>query len=117
MVSDRLFLNELYRLGGLNSIRGFNEYNFYASEYIIGTLELRVYLNNFSNVFLLYDQSYLSYDLEAAAFSDTPFGIGTGMNLQTDNGQFLLVFALGKSKDQPLDLRYSKIHFGYAATF
>lgn len=117
MVNKRLFLNDLYRLGGLNSIRGFNENFFYASRYLIGTLEFRMYFNSISSLFAFYDQSYIYYNLEDSQYNDTPFGIGLGMNIESGNGLFTLVYALGQTREQPLDFRFSKIHFGYITAF
>ncbi len=117
MINDRLFLNDLYRLGGLNSIRGFNDNFFYASRYLIGTLEFRMYFNSISSLFAFYDQSYVYYNLQDSQLSDTPFGMGMGMNIESGNGMFTLAYALGQTREQPLDFRFSKIHFGYIATF
>ncbi len=117
MINERLFLNDLYRLGGLNSIRGFNENFFYASRYLLGTLEFRMYFNSISSLFAFYDQSYVYYNLEDSQFNDTPFGIGLGMNIESGNGLFTLVYALGQTQEQPLDFRLSKIHFGYISAF
>jgi outer membrane translocation and assembly module TamA len=115
--NDQLFLNDLFRLGGLNSLRGFNEYTFYASEYIIGTIEARAYFNRTSNLFAFFDMGHLSYEISNSSFEDNPFGTGMGLRINTDGGVFSFVYALGKSNEQPLSLRYSKIHFGYKAIF
>jgi hemolysin activation/secretion protein len=117
MINDNLFLNDLFRLGGLNSLRGFNENFFYASDYFTGTLETRMYIGEYSNIFAFYDQGYVYYNLGQSNNEDTPFGIGLGMNLATNAGVLRLVFALGKSNSQSLDFKFSKIHVGYFATF
>ncbi|MBD0255748.1 MAG: BamA/TamA family outer membrane protein, partial [Cytophagales bacterium] len=41
IINRHLFRNELFRLGGLTTLRGFNENFFFASEYGAGTLEYR----------------------------------------------------------------------------
>ncbi len=117
MINNNLFLNDLFRLGGLNSLRGFNENFFYASDYFTGTLETRMYIGEYSNIFAFYDQGYVYYNLAQSNNEDTPFGIGLGLNLATKAGILRLVFALGKSNSQPLDFKFSKIHVGYIATF
>ena len=63
MGGDQLFLNDLFRLGGLNSIRGFNEMFFYASNYIIGTLEYRYLFENESQLVVFFDGSYLGLNI------------------------------------------------------
>ncbi len=117
MINDNLFLNDLFRIGGLKNLRGFNENFFYASDYITGTLETRMYIGEYTNIFAFYDQGYVYYNLQQSDFEDTPFGVGIGMNIATKAGLLGLVFALGKSKSQPLDFNFSKIHVGYVATF
>ena len=42
MDADVLFFNDLYRLGGFRSIRGFNENQFFAQRYALYTLECQV---------------------------------------------------------------------------
>jgi outer membrane protein assembly factor BamA len=116
--SDVLFLNDLQRVGGLNSLRGFNENNFFASHYAIGSTELRFMMdNNRSYLMLFYDQSYLKFNLSNRKFEDYPLGLGAGISLTTETGVFNFVYALGRSLDQPLNLNLSKIHFGYVNRF
>ena len=117
LANAQLFKNELFRLGGLNSIRGFNENFFFASDYAIATIEGQLFFNGLSNLFLFYDQAFVNQRIGDDAMEDTPFGFGTGLRLASDAGVFSLVYALGQSAGQPLDLRFSKIHFGYVATF
>jgi outer membrane protein assembly factor BamA len=115
--NDQLFLNDLFRLGGLKSIRGFNERFFYASWYITGTLEYRYLFENESQVFLFVDGAGLGYDIQDANLSDRPFGFGGGFSLSTRAGMLEIIYALGKSAGQPFGLDHSKIHIGYSSRF
>jgi outer membrane protein assembly factor BamA len=115
--NQRLFLNELYRLGGLNSLRGFNENFFFASHYAMINLEPRFYLDPNSYFFLFYDQAYLNYELETTKFEDSPFGIGAGLSFTTNAGIFNLAYGLGNSKLQKFEFSNSKIHIGYISRF
>jgi len=117
MINDQLFINDLYRLGGLNSIRGFYENQFYASEYITGTIEGRFYFGLRSNLVAFFDYGSISYTTIRGNYEDSPFGFGIGTNVQTSAGILSLNYAVGKSNQQPLDLKFSKIHIGYIATF
>jgi len=101
----------------LNSLRGFNENTFYASNYLIGTIEIQAYFNQDSRIFAFMDYGYLQYSLSNTDFSDQPFGTGIGIAVESGSGLFSFVYAVGKSEEQPLSLRYSKIHFGYKAIF
>ena len=66
---------------------------------------------------IFFDQSALSEDNDATNEIQFPFGTGTGFSFSTDAGVFNFVFALGKSKNQPFGINYSKIHFGYISRF
>ena len=46
ITNSNLLWNELYRLGGLQSIRGFNENFFYASSYAFVNIEYRLFFDN-----------------------------------------------------------------------
>jgi len=117
LINNQLFKNDLFRLGGLQTIRGFNENFFFASDYLIGTMEMRLHYAADSYAFMFYDQSYLAYTVRKNQFQDSPLGLGVGLSMSTGRGQLNLVYALGKSQDQPLSLSLSKFHFGYVANF
>lgn len=114
--NKNLFLNELYRIGGLKSIRGFNEKNFYAKRYGYLNLEQRLFFDQNSFLVVFADMGILENPFQDQKI-DHPFSFGTGINLDTDGGLFSFVFALGKSNTQPLSFSYSRIHFGYLARF
>ena len=117
MNGDQLFLNDLFRLGGLNTIRGFNEMFFYASHYIIGTLEYRYLFENESQLVVFFDGSYLGFDINYESYKDYPIGAGAGISISTGAGLLNVIYAVGKSNDQPFNIRYSKIHIGYTGRF
>lgn len=108
-----LLTNELYRLGGLGSIRGFNEKFFFANQYISSRSEFRSFFENYSYLYVFYDQ--LLYQYKDA--NEFPFGIGVGFALATSSGQFSFVLATGKSNNQKIDFTAIKAHFGYISRF
>lgn len=109
MANDQLFNNELFRLGGLQSLRGFNEKQFFLSSYLVNQLEYRLFFEEESFLFLFYDQ--LVYE------DDHPFGVGLGFSLKTNNGQFRFALASGKSNTQDMNFSNAKIHFGFQTRF
>lgn len=114
--NQNLFLNELYRIGGLKSIRGFNEKFFFAKRYAYLNLEQRLFFGENSYLMIFSDLGLIENPFENQAI-DHPVSFGTGINLDTDGGLFSFVLALGKSNLQPLSFSYSRIHFGYLARF
>jgi len=114
--ATNIFQNELYRFGGINSFRGFNEEEIFASTKLITTLEYRFIVDKNSNAFLFYDQAI--YENTALTYlKDHPFGIGAGFSFGTKLGIFTISYGLGKQLNNNLDFRSGKIHFGYTAYF
>ena len=114
--SPVIYQNELFRFGGLNTLRGFNEEELFASVKGLLTVEYRFLLDQSSNVFVFYDQCmYENNALEY--FKDRPFGFGAGISFGSKIGIFNITYALGKKFSNPIDFRSSKIHFGYTAYF
>lgn len=112
---DVVFLNDMYRLGGLHSLRGFNELELFVSGYLLGRIEARLLMGQRSRLYLFYDQALTSNAL--TNIRDTPFGFGAGLLLNVGDGALQLAYALGKSSQQSLSLTQSKIHLGYVAKF
>ncbi|WP_201984262.1 POTRA domain-containing protein [Hymenobacter rubidus] len=119
LLSPRLFTNDLLRLGGLNSLRGFNENQFYTSSFALATAEFRQFIGADSYVFAFADQAYLRHDVPNDRFSDQPTGLGAGLSFRTAAGLFQFVYSVGQSSsaNQHFALSTSKIHFGLTSRF
>ncbi len=116
--NSRLFFNDLFRLGGIKSLRGFSENTFFADNFAYSTIEPRFFFETGSYLFVFYDQAWwLKYSLENNSFEDRPSGFGAGISLTTKAGIFNFVWAVGNSKIQKIGLGQSKIHFGYISRF
>ena len=115
--NPRLYLNDLYRLGGLNSLRGFNENFYYTNAYAVSTVEFRQFTGADSYVFLFADQAYFRRDLPADRSADAPTGLGAGLSFRTAAGLFQFVYSVGRASGQPFALGASKIHFGLTSRF
>lgn len=114
--NDNLFLNELSRLGGLKSIRGFNEMYFFADRYALINLEQRLFFSKGSYLMAFADMGFLNNPFISPKI-DRPKSFGLGINLDTDGGLFSFVFGLGKSAFQSATISQARIHFGYLARF
>jgi hypothetical protein len=114
---NNLLNNELFRLGGLNSLRGFNELSFFASSYAMLNIETRYRLAQNSFLFTFYNQAYVQQKTLQINVTDYPLGFGAGINLETGIGITTISYALGKQKNNPLNLQQGKIHFGIIALF
>ena len=107
-----LFTNELYRIGGLRSLRGFDEESIYATKYSIGKLEFRYLLEQNSFLFVFANAAWYENKSRVKDLEDTPYGFGVGINFETKLGIMSLSYALGKEFDNPVYFRNAKVHFG-----
>jgi len=114
--NQNLLLNDLFRLGGLKSIRGFNENFFFARSYAYLTMEQRLFFGENSFLMVFADLGILENPYFAQSI-DNPVSFGAGINLDTGSGVFRFIYGVGKSNLQPLQFSYSRIHFGYLARF
>lgn len=117
LFGQNLFINELYRIGGLKTLRGFNEQSIYASSYGIATLEYRYMIGEYDYLTLFSDIGYVENRASDNFTSNLFTGLGGGISFQTGGGIFSLFYAIGKDDQNPFDFRTSKIHFGYVNRF
>ncbi|WP_373521432.1 POTRA domain-containing protein [Aquiflexum sp.] len=114
--NENLLLNDLFRLGGLQSIRGFNENFFFANNYIYLNVEPRFYFDTYSYFMIFADMGRLENNIQGLPVDNT-FSAGMGFSLETGNGIFNFVYGLGGSNVQDFAINLSKIHFGYTGRF
>jgi len=117
MINDDLYENELYRIGGIKSLRGTDEESIFASAYAIGTVEYRFIYETNANFYLFFDGAYWENQSLDIYLSDTPIGFGVGTSFETKAGIFSLSYALGKQFDAPIQLNAGKVHFGFTSLF
>ncbi|MBI4647742.1 MAG: BamA/TamA family outer membrane protein, partial [Bacteroidia bacterium] len=115
--NSNLFENELFKIGGFNTLRGFDEETISASSFSILTLEYRYLFEQNSNVSIFFNGSWYEKKLPSHYISDIPYGFGIGLNLFTKAGIFSIGYALGKQFDNPVEIRAAKIYFGYLNRF
>ncbi len=114
---NTIYKNELFRIGGLRTLRGFDEESIYASTYVIPTLEYRFLFEKNSNLFLFAEGAWYENNNVSGYTTDTPVGLGAGINFETKAGIFNLSYGLGKQFSNGFDLRTGKIHAGLTALF
>lgn len=115
--SPEIYENELYRIGGLNRLRGFDEDVFRADAFGITSVELRYLLDKWSHLVVLADLGYLRTYENSLPVLKTPAGFGLGGQIRTGGGIFRIIFAIGKESGLPINLKNSKIHLGYVGVF
>lgn len=114
--SGNYFLNEFFQIGGYKLLRGFTEESEYVAQYVIGTIEYRYLIGVNSNFFVFADGGWARNPLLPSP-NHNYIGTGLGMSLETKAGIFNLAWAIGKRNDTELNLRQSKVHFGFVNYF
>ena len=117
ILSDNIYKNELFQIGGYKMLRGFDEESEYLSQYVVGTLEYRYLIGLNSFFFGFLDGGWGRNNSHSSKFTHTYIGTGLGLALETKAGIFNLAWAVGKRDDTQFNLRQSKIHFGFVNYF
>lgn len=117
--APQLFFNDLYRLGGFTTLRGFDEQSIFASQYFLNNTELRFRVDDFSNVFLFYN--LMAYSIDVANYplvnNDVPQGFGIGANINSNNTIIQIVYAYGKERNRSFSINQGKFHIGLVSYF
>ena len=115
--NSTIFRNELFRIGGLKSLRGFDEESIYASTFVIPTLEYRYLFAPNSNILVFAEGAWYENNSLGKYLNDTPLSFGTGINFETKAGILSLNYGIGNQLNNGFDFRNGKIHFGLTALF
>jgi outer membrane protein assembly factor BamA len=115
--TEGIFENEMYRIGGIRTLRGVDEESLFASSYAVATIEYRLLFEENSAIYLFADQSWYEKKGQTSFVTDIPLGFGAGVNFETKAGIFTFNYALGKQFDNPILVRNAKISFGFRNVF
>lgn len=113
--SDDYIINELFRFGGINSIRGFNENSLQANAFTGIIAEYRYLLA--SNLYLHSITDFGYFQDKTSNIEDRLLGLGFGFGLFTKNGLFNLVYANGSTSEQAIKLSNSIVHISFKTNF
>ncbi|RXP58599.1 hypothetical protein EC396_05945 [Lutibacter sp. HS1-25] len=102
------FENELFRIGGINSIRGFNEQSILTSKYNITTIEYHYLTNKTSYLYTITDLAILN-NINTQTTTQI-YGVGLGYFLTTKRTILNLSYAVGSNYDTSFNINNSKIH-------
>ncbi len=113
--SDIYIINELYRFGGINSIRGFNENSLQANFFSSLLSEYRYVVAPNLYVHSIIDYGY--YNDKTSANRGNLIGLGFGFGLATKNGLFNVVYANGSTNEQEIKGSNSIVHVSFKTQF
>lgn len=115
--ASQILQQEQFRIGGLKTLKGFDEQSLFTNQYISGNIEWRYLLPQNSSFILFYNQAWMNNQLNYNQANAIAKGFGAGMQINTSNGQLSLFYALGKINQAEFNFNAAKIHFGYNQLF
>ena len=115
LTSDNYLTNELYRFGGINSIRGFNENSIDASFYSTLNTEYRYQINQGIYVHSIIDVAY--FENQVILLKQKLYSFGVGVGLQIRAGILKFSIANGNAENQDFNFSNTKIHVSISSRF
>lgn len=115
LISDIYLENELYRIGGSKSIRGFDENSFIADSFTYLNTEYNYLSGNSSYVSALIDISLLRNKLHDSLL--TTYSFGVGFTQQTKIGQLGIQYIIGNTDKNSFSFNNSKLHINISQSF
>lgn len=113
--SKNYLINELYRFGGINSIRGFRE-NSLQTNLLTGLMTEYRYIIT-PNLFIHSILDYVYYEDKTTETKNKLLGLGIGFELLTNNGLLHFVYSNGSTENQNIKLSNSVIQISFKAKF
>ncbi len=113
--SDTYLANELFRFGGIKSIRGFNENSIDASFYSVLNSEYRYQFNQ--NLYLHSIIDFAYFENQIINLNQKLYSFGVGIGLQTTPGIIKFSIANGNAENQDFNFSNTKIHISILSIF
>ncbi len=115
LTSNSYLENELFRFGGINSIRGFEENSLIGNLFSVINTEYRYRVSNSLYIHSVFDAAYSENKIIDS--KSKLFGFGFGFGLLTNAGLFKFNYTSAKTENQQFKLSDSKIHISLTADF
>lgn len=113
--SNQYIINELYRFGGVNSIRGFNENSLQGNLFTSLLTEYRYTISPSLYIHSIIDYGY--YKDQTSNRNENLLGLGMGFGILTKNGLINLIYANGSTKEQTIKSSNSIVHVSFKTNF
>lgn len=113
--SDIYLENELFRFGGINTIRGFTENSLSANSLYVLNSEYRYKLSN--SIFINSVIDVANFQNNLINQKENLYGFGFGFGILTKGGLLRFIYANGKTDKETFNFSNSKIHLSLKAIF
>ena len=117
ILNPYLLNNEMMFIGGINTVRGFDNSSLSGSQYYISRNEIRFHLERFSFVSAFFDYTELISNQIVNYNRQSLISLGVGGQISSKAGVFSLYYALSKQGNQAIFFRDAKIHIGFKNNF
>ena len=108
--------SDLFRIGGIYSIRGYREEELLASRYAYSNIEMRLMTSDLSFFFAFFDVGYLFKDsTQTSAVEQVQYPYSYGIGIQAESPLGIIMVSIGLARDEPID--QAKFHFGLIKQF
>ncbi|WP_060874038.1 hypothetical protein [Myroides odoratus] len=115
LFSKDYLVNELYRFGGTQSLRGFQENSLLANQLNLINTEYRFLVHPSLYLHTIFDYALQEY--KPLDQKHTLYSIGMGLGFITSSSYFNLSFANGKQPGIPFSFDNTTIHIGFKTLF
>lgn len=115
--SGTLQLNELYRIGGNSTLRGFDEESIYCDRFAILSNEFRLWTGDASYLLAHVDAASVHQHANDHYVNQSYLSMGVGMVVNTSLGLLSLTTSAGNQLPNGFDLSRVKVHIGYINYF
>lgn len=113
--SNNYLINELYRIGGANSIRGVNEQSIFTNIYSYANIEFRYLTSTSSYLYSITDFGF--YKNSISDKLNDAYGLGGGYRFKLNNNFIDLGYAIGNNSNNELKLNKSKLIVKWTSFF
>ncbi|MGC9330598.1 MAG: BamA/TamA family outer membrane protein [Bacteroidales bacterium] len=117
ILSEQLYDNEIFRMGGHDLFRAYPEYAFWTPWYGSLAMDMLFYPDKYSSLFLFVEAGMLDSKRGIITDDFCALSLGSGLNVNTSLGVLTLSYAVGRTKQSFIDFRQSQIFIGYKNNF
>jgi hypothetical protein len=111
--SENYLSNELFRIGGNKTIRGFKEQSLFVKNYILQNIEYRYNTSKSSYAYTITDLALISSDKENKKL----YSLGLGYLFNTNNSQINISTAIGGDNNNPINLKNTLFFVNWISFF
>jgi hypothetical protein len=111
--SDTFIDNELFRIGGANSIRGFNEQSIFVKNFLLQNIEFRYQSSESSYIYTITDLALIS----TPNTKEKLYSFGLGYLFNSNNSQINISTAVGTNTKNPLSFKNTQFFVNWVNFF